>query len=193
MAARPAAGERRAGDAGMVEFFSGGAFVAVVDALGHGEQAASTAASAVAALQGRGGSAPGQAMAACHAGIRGTRGAAVSLAVFDWTRRQLDWLGIGNVLGVLRRASGGGATPALISLLVRAGVVGDRLASLRAVSLEIGAGDTLAIATDGVRPDFCELLQQDRDPQEMAEYIVAHCARPEDDALALVFRCPARI
>ena len=75
--------------------------VMVVDGLGHGPQAAEAAATAVRLFNARVGLAPAAIMEALHAGLRATRGAAVSMARFDRARRVVVFCGVGNVAGAL--------------------------------------------------------------------------------------------
>ena len=75
--------------------------VMVVDGLGHGPQAAAAAAAAVRLFSKSAGLGPAALMEALHAGLRGTRGAAVSIARFDSSRRVVVFCGIGNVAGAL--------------------------------------------------------------------------------------------
>src|SRR5436190_181140 len=94
-------GEHECGDRYLVEPFEGGALVALVDALGHGSEAARAAEAAVVTLGRNAKESLEVLLQRCHAGIRGTRGATISLALFDWRQRTMTWLGIGNVVGVL--------------------------------------------------------------------------------------------
>jgi hypothetical protein len=75
-------------------------------------------------------------------------------------------------------------------LLLRAGVVGQKLPPLRAVRLATGPGDTLVLATDGVRSGFEAVLAPGRAPAQLAEAILAGHGRDTDDALVLVARLP---
>ena len=105
VAARALPGERASGDLHLVETFTGGVLVAVVDALGHGEDAAVAARLAVATLA-KYASEPVDALVQrCHQALRRrTRGVVMSLASFDATERTMTWLGIGNVEGFLYSA-----------------------------------------------------------------------------------------
>jgi anti-sigma regulatory factor (Ser/Thr protein kinase) len=75
--------------------------VMVVDGLGHGPQAAEASAEAVRLFNKHAAEAPAAIMEALHAGLRATRGAAVSIARFEPERRMVSFCGIGNVGGVL--------------------------------------------------------------------------------------------
>jgi hypothetical protein len=73
-------------------------------------------------------------------------------------------------------------------LVQRSGVVGGQLpAGVSTARVPLQPGDTLALATDGVRTDFTQLVP-DVSPQQLAERILAECGRRDDDALILVAR-----
>jgi hypothetical protein len=179
------AGERDSGDRCLVEDFSGGIIVAAIDALGHGPEAARAAELAVAALRDNHDVNPEAMLEQCHATLRGTRGAAISVAVLEKTRGQMNWIGIGNVCGALVRAR----TGRVEQLLVHAGVVGHKLPELRPSRIPVGPGDLLVLATDGIRGEFTEMLFASADPQLLAERLLEKYASRNDDALVLAFRC----
>jgi hypothetical protein len=185
VASRAQAGETDSGDRYVVEPCNTGMLVSAIDALGHGTEAARTAEIAAGILRRQVGEAPEELFAQCHAGMRGTRGAAINLAVLDWPRRMMSWLGIGNVTGVLVRADTGRIEP----LLVHGGVVGHKLPHLRPSRIPVAPGDVLVLATDGVRGDFTKMLSALTDPRVLAERILEKYASRHDDALVLVFRC----
>lgn len=181
-------GETDSGDKCVVTTFAGGALVAVIDALGHGDQAALTAAAAARVLERHPHQTPVELVERCHADMRATRGAAISVASFDWHRRTMAWLGIGNVAGVLMQ-SDAGAGPHATQLLVRGGVVGDHLPELQPFVVPLQADATLIMTTDGVRGDFTDILSVTLEPRRLAQRILDVYARRDDDATVLVLRC----
>jgi len=73
--------------------------------------------------------------------------------------------------------------------LLRGGVVGVHLPALTAEIVPVTPGDTLILATDGVRSDFSnERLPQQDPPPKLADYILARWGTQNDDALVLVVR-----
>ncbi len=180
-------GETDSGDKCVVTEFDGGVLVAVIDALGHGNAAAAAAEVAAKTLARHAHESPTMLVSRCHADMRGTRGAAISLASFDWRRHTMTWLGIGNVGGVLMLPQVD-SDPRLVSLVVRGGVVGDHLPELRPTLVPFTAGTSLIVATDGVFRDFTEILPSTLPPQRLAERILDGYARHSDDALVLAFR-----
>jgi hypothetical protein len=174
------------GDACVVAPFPGGALVAVIDGLGHGPEARDATREAVRILEACAGEPLGALVERCHEALRKTRGAVMSLASFDARAASLTWLGVGNVEGFLLRAAPGGRPRE--SLTLRGGVVGYQLPPLRPAALSVARGDTLVMATDGIRSAFVADLAPSPRPQELADAILARHARGTDDALVLVAR-----
>jgi negative regulator of sigma-B (phosphoserine phosphatase) len=187
-AGRPIAGETESGDAYTVTPFSNGVLVALVDGLGHGSEAAVAARVAVATLTQNANGAMTDLMDRCHEALRRTRGAVISIASFCADTGTMTWLGVGNVEGILFRADTTTAG-ARESLLLRGGVVGYQMPPLRPATLSIRPGDTLMLATDGIRGSFCDVSPLNRDPQVVADNILDKYGKKTDDALVVVVRC----
>ena len=170
------------GDQYLVEGTPESALVAVVDGLGHGHEAALAAKAAIAAIEAGPWENLGTLLTRCHETLRGTRGAVLSLASFGVG--SLSWLGVGNVDGVLVRA--GFEAPE--HLLVRSGVVGRQLPSLRVWRTSVARGDTLILATDGVHRRFAEQAGGAFGTRPSAEQILVDHGKSTDDALVLVVR-----
>ncbi len=183
----PIEGEVESGDAHVVVGFPYGVLVGLVDGLGHGPEAAAAAREAIRLLEAHAGEPVLDLVERCHEALRHTRGAVMSLASFDARVASITWIGVGNVEGILLRAPGA-AAPSRESIALRGGIVGYRLPPLTAATLCVSPGDTLVMASDGIRSGFVAHLAARDDPQEMAESILARYARGSDDALVLVAR-----
>jgi phosphoserine phosphatase RsbX len=184
---RAFAGETESGDLHVVAEFAGGALVAAIDGLGHGSEAAAAANVAAAVLRAHADEALIDLMPRCHEELRRTRGVALSIAAFDFDGGTMTWLGVGNVEGVLFRA-GSAAEPAREAILLRGGVVGYQMPSLRATTLPVWPGDTLIFATDGIRGNFEQESPLGREPRDIADDILRRHGKATDDALVLVVR-----
>ena len=79
-------------------------------------------------------------------------------------------------------------SPASETLLLRSGVVGSHLPPLSASAYAVKPGDTLILATDGIRRGFAAELVRAVPPQPAADRILARYARGTDDALVMVAR-----
>jgi hypothetical protein len=179
-------GEAVSGDLHLVQPFPGGALVAAVDGLGHGEGAARAAQVAVATLQAHAHEAVLALLQRCHEALRETRGAVLTVASFH-SGGTVAWGGVGTVEAVLLRADAR-AGPAREEVLLHPGILGLPLPPLRCAVLPVAPGDTLLLATDGVRGGFADGLRLGEPPQQLAERILARDAKSTDDALVLVAR-----
>lgn len=191
-ASQPLKGNVESGDAYIVHHFPGGALAAVIDALGHGSEAAEIARQAVAIIEERAADPPVLLLQRCHQHLQGApRGAVMTLASFSFEDNTLTCAGVGNVEGILLRANpqaSSSAVPRPESVVPRRGVVGGNLPPLRASSHSLATGDTLVLATDGIRLGFAADARMDRDPQGIADTVLHQYNLGTDDALVLVVR-----
>jgi len=84
------------------------------------------------------------------------------------------------------------------SLLLRGGVVGYRLPTLRDQVVDVYPGDLLIFITDGIRSGFVKNEIQDplsrkkldktKSAQQLADHILTEYGRDTDDAMVLVAR-----
>lgn len=187
VAARALPGEAESADGHSVRARGDRALLAVVDGLGHGAEAARAAKTALAVVEEH----PDEDLAAlverCHAALAGTRGAVLTLVRLDRAKRELSWVGVGDVEAVLHPVDGRRRE----SIMLRGGVVGDRLPPLRVSSHRLTAGDTLVMCTDGIARRALEQRVLWGEPGALAAKILAEHARPTDDALVLVVRYKA--
>jgi negative regulator of sigma-B (phosphoserine phosphatase) len=187
VAGRALAGESVSGDIHAVVATATGALVAAVDGLGHGSEAAAAAEVAAETVEISADQPVAEIVLRCHAALRRTRGAAVSVASFDATHGTMTWTGIGNVEGTLYRASPN-ARPTREALLLRGGVVGYSLPKPRTATLPVSPGDTLIFTTDGIGNGFRRDSMPDGPVQALADDILLRYGRSLDDALVLVAR-----
>lgn len=187
IAGRPLLGQTESGDRHWVRVFPDKALAAVVDGLGHGEEAAAAARMAVSTLEKHGGETPLELFQHCCQSLHCSRGAVMSLALLNSLDNTMTWLGVGNVEGVLVRGNIH-TIPRQEALLLRPGVVGDRQPRLSPEVVAVAAGDLLILATDGVRAGFADNILLRDPPQRIAERILADCGLETDDALVLVVR-----
>jgi negative regulator of sigma-B (phosphoserine phosphatase) len=180
-------GESESGDLHVVMPFEGGALVAAIDGLGHGPEAAVAARSAATALTSHPERPVTELLERCHENLRGTRGAVITLASFDEGRATMSWAGVGNIEGTLLRSDPGEERPRESVMLV-GGVPGHQLPSLRANELRVALGDTLVLATDGVRGGYLDLMDTNDPPQKLADHLLEEYGKATDDALVLVAR-----
>ncbi|HEX4824054.1 MAG TPA: SpoIIE family protein phosphatase [Candidatus Polarisedimenticolaceae bacterium] len=185
--ATPHPGEHVIGDAYLVHEFPGGTLLAVVDGVGHGVEAESVARIAISTLAANVSSSVAALITQCHARLRGTRGATMTVASFDLSRKELSWAGVGDVAATLMRLDPAGRCRE-VNLLVRGGLIGTVLPTLQIQITPVVEGDVVILATDGVRPGFRAAYHPGRDPRDIAHRIIDEFGRGNDDALVLVGR-----
>jgi len=178
-------GESQSGDHYVVCAFPDGVLVAVVDGLGHGDQAAAAAKKAVGVLEASAQEPLIALVRRCHEELTATRGVVMSVASFSISYGLMTWLGVGNVQGVLRHSGSQKPKPAEV-LLLRAGVVGMFLPPLAATVLPVLPGDILIFASDGIRGEFAQAPLEADTLQKAAENILSQFAKGNDDAVVLV-------
>ena len=187
VATRSRRGEAMSGDLAVVKLLPEGALVAAIDGLGHGREAARSARLAAEVVRER----PSRDLVLlaerCHSALRGTRGAAISLAFISPSEGTMTWLGVGNVEG--RVLSG---YPSAIrpkgSLALGSGIPGHELPSVRTATLDVRPGDLLVLATDGIEAAFGDSLDISGSTQAITERILVDHRRPTDDALVVAVR-----
>lgn len=183
-------GQPQSGDLELVRPLDGGVLVAVVDGLGHGQEAAMAARVAVDTLDRFAGEPLPALVRRCHDSLIGTRGVVMSAAHFDTARDLITWVGLGNVEGVLVAGDHVVGRP-YTTLVTRGGIVGNASAGLPPVRpwvIPVQRHDILVLATDGIRPDFGEEVSPSHDPQRTAAMLMDRYRKRTDDALVLVAR-----
>ncbi|MFD2261899.1 ATP-binding protein [Lacibacterium aquatile] len=118
--------------------------IMVADGLGHGPEAAIASTEAARLFSANLGASPTEILEIIHDGIRHTRGAAVSIARFDYERRVVVFAGIGNVAGVL--LSGGQAK----RMVCHNGTVGLNARRIQAFEYPFIGTPTVVLHSDGL-------------------------------------------
>jgi len=188
-------GETVSGDTGVVQPFKtsnrrtapDGVLVGVIDALGHGDEAAGAAKTAVAILRQFAHESVISLFQRCHEKLNRTRGVVMSLASFNGIDNTMMWLGVGNVEGILFQANERGY-PTRERILLRGGVVGYQLPALHPATFHVMPDDMLIFCTDGIASSFTENLILSGSPEQIANTILTEYGKSSDDALALVAR-----
>jgi hypothetical protein len=179
IACAPLSGQTSSGDRALVVEFPNGALVAALDGLGHGHEASLAAGEAELVLKDDPGAPVDELVQRCHNRLRSTRGAVMTLA--SVTPGTISWIGIGNVEGILVKPSG------LEAVSVRGGIVGYSMPALVARTVTVAKGDTLALATDGIRHGFRAEIDA-REPQVIADAVLAKYGKGSDDACVVIAR-----
>lgn len=187
VAFRPMPGLIESGDLYLVKSSSEDVLIAVVDGLGHGEEAAEAARIAIETLRNSSFKSVVSQIELCHERLRRSRGVVMSLASFDVKRNIMSWVGVGNVEGLLLFADTK-AKPPREYLLLRSGVVGYQIPSIHLYEISVHNGDTLIFVTDGIQSDFAQGVNLNKSTQQIADEILTKYFKGTDDALVLVAR-----
>ncbi|MEH6591809.1 MAG: SpoIIE family protein phosphatase [Halioglobus sp.] len=183
-AIRPCLGESVSGDAAVVKSIESGLFVAIVDVLGHGSEAAELGCEIEAYLTRYACSDVAGLMKRLHQKLKGSRGAAVGMCFIETTGHQIEYTGVGNT--VIRRF--GQTETRLVS---QDGVLGQNMRTPRPQNLQLETGDIILLYTDGVSDRFSS-----RDypgvfrhaAEEVANNIVQRFGKGHDDAACIAVR-----
>jgi anti-sigma regulatory factor (Ser/Thr protein kinase) len=188
----PCAGESVNGDAWDVRADDTGVTVMVADGLGHGPAAADAAGQAMRLFDRHWRLPPVELMTLMHAGMRGTRGAAISIARLDIPGRRVVYVGIGNVAGSIIEPQG--AMRRMVSLN---GTVGHTAARIRGFEYPVAdpATATLVLHSDGVSSGWVTSAYPGlmaAHPALVAAVLYRDFARPHDDATVVALRGATR-
>ncbi|MCJ2055108.1 ATP-binding protein [Methylobacterium sp. J-048] len=181
----PLKGEVANGDAYAVRERADGWTAIVVDGLGHGPDAAKASEEALRVFRRHRDDPPATILAAVHAGLSHTRGAAVSVARYGRDRATLALAGIGNVAGAV---VSGTAIKRTVSL---AGTAGHAARRIQEFQYPMQAQDLFVLCSDGIATGwsidaFPGLAAAH--PALVAGVIFRDFARARDDATVLVVR-----
>jgi len=183
----PLPGQAESGDLCLIKHVGKGTLVAVVDGLGHGQDAASAAHAAVGAVDRYSREPLSDLVRRCHEALVGLRGVVLGLAYLDPQAATMAWLGVGNVGGIVLRADPGNR-PSRITLVPSAGFIGAEQARPTTRSVPLALGDTVILFSDGIKDGFAESLVLSNTPQEIADFVITRHVKGNDDALVLVAR-----
>ena len=181
-------GETASADRHVVRVNGSKVLIAVVDGLGHGAAAVRAALTAVRVLEEDPVPSPVPLVRRLHEQLRQTRGVVIAVALVDLDACSLEWLGVGNVAGLLVHNGNHGTPERRKALAQLGGVVGHALPGLWVEALPIVPGDTLVFATDGIKADFDESVATGLPVQRLAQRILSAHRRDNDDALVVVAR-----
>ncbi len=187
VAARTISSESVSGDLHLVKPFDQRILVAVIDGIGHGNEAAAAARRAADILDNYAGEPVIALVKRCHEALMKMRGVVLTVAKLNTAENTMTWLGVGNVEGRLYRADAAASHPRE-SVLLRGGLVGYQLPALQASVIPVAPGDLLVLATDGIHTTFEDGINLNATPKQIADKILRWHFKGNDDALVLVLR-----
>jgi anti-sigma regulatory factor (Ser/Thr protein kinase) len=184
-------GETQCGDAWRLVSTPQRQYLLLVDGLGHGPGAAAAAAIAIGSFAPHDDEAPDRTLALLDAAMRGSRGAAASLASIDDRGHLLRFAGVGNVDGRIHVG-----LDAKTHLVPQNGIVGHAMPTPRTVNAEWPAGARLVLHSDGIisrwRLDAYPGLATAH-PSLVAGIIYRDFGRERDDSTVIVLDAPPAV
>jgi serine phosphatase RsbU (regulator of sigma subunit) len=188
VAGRPLPGQPVSGDLAVVQVTRSRCVIAVIDGLGHGPEAAKAATLATGVIERHRAEPPEAMLLLVHEHLAESRGAAATLAIVDGDTGRMEWLGVGNVDGLVIRADKT-VRPRTIGVFLCRGILGYQQPNIRPQEpVQLENGDYIVIATDGVRGDLAADVRHETPVDRMATALLDAHATPDDDALVLVAR-----
>ncbi|WP_027171747.1 ATP-binding SpoIIE family protein phosphatase [Methylobacterium sp. 10] len=181
----PLRGEIANGDACGIRKRADGWTAIVADGLGHGPEAAKASEEAMRVFVRHWDAAPGAILTAVHAGLRHTRGGAVSVARYDRDVGILTFAGVGNVGGAVVAAT---VTKRTVSL---AGTAGHAARRIQEFVYPMRPDDLFVLCSDGIATGWTLDAYPGiaaAHPSLVAGLIYRDFARARDDATVLVVR-----
>ena len=142
----PIQGETVCGDAWSISCGPRMARVLLADGLGHGPEAALASERAAQVLSTHGAYPAASVLHEAHAALRGTRGAAVSVAAIDTLREELLYAGVGNIAAHVYNGDGSGRR----QLVSHNGIVGSNLRKVQEFATPWPPGSILILHSDGL-------------------------------------------
>jgi phosphoserine phosphatase RsbX len=184
MTKRPLDNDVFCGDTGLFREFDDNVFLAVVDALGHGEEAQKVAEGCEAFLEKNYRLDLPEMMRGLHGHIKGSRGAVAGLCRLDLKTGELKYVGIGDTIA---RTIGSKNTH-FISL---SGVIGYTIPTPMEQAGNLHMGDVLLLHTDGIRaysrPEEYPELPDDA-PATITTRMIEQFGKEHDDALCMALK-----
>ena len=183
---RPYPGEPLSGDHALWLWLEDALVAGVVDGLGHGVDAREAADRAIELLRAQPHLAPEALLERCEAGLKGTRGAAMSVVRLERRSRAVHQSCVGNIGTLLCRPG------QVDAMACNPGVLGIAQHRLRISHCEssLRPGELLVMHTDGLatRTTVEDPLLLRRHPLEVAHELMRRYGKNHDDALVLVAR-----
>jgi anti-sigma regulatory factor (Ser/Thr protein kinase) len=179
----PLRDQLESGDAWRLIALQNGVALLLVDGLGHGEGAATASAVAINMFPRFATSPPESALVDFDRAMRGTRGAALSMATMDEASSALRFAGVGNVDGRILRGE------SAEHLVPQNGIVGHTMPNMRGITTTWPAGARLVMHSDGLStrwrtesyPGLARLH-----PALLAGVLYRDFGRERDDATVIV-------
>jgi len=190
MKVNPIIGEDVSADLCVVKRFGKQWLVAVIDGLGHGEDALEASLVAEKIIKKSEQTHLATILSDCHEAMKKTRGAVIGLALIDYAENRLTWVGAGNIEGkvVWRNEKNRIEQSTLMSM---PGVVGYNLPRVHQQVYDLKPGTLIIAFTDGLTsrwifPEGRWLFEMET--EKLAVRLMKSYSKKTDDSLVAVVR-----
>jgi hypothetical protein len=178
-------GQTVCGDQYLIKETADFTLLMVVDGLGHGSEAADAAQQAIETVDANAAEPIETIFTLCNQALLQTRGAAMTIVKLDLNYK-MTYKAIGNVMGVLWHIDERSRLQSK-SFFLEGGIVGYQLpSSLHENEFTCNAGDTIILATDGLKNQFETYPPRFETPDKIATGIFSTYRNKKDDGLVLV-------
>ncbi len=178
---RPKPGEFKNGDNFFVKQLPYYSFFSVIDGLGHGEEAETAAALALDCIKIFYSKPLDEIIQICDNHLKASRGAVISLCRVSIEKRELEYIGIGNV----EMKIFGGITSKPFNWN---GTVGMQMENTKVQKIPYTRGMTLVMYSDGIGDFQLDPSVQRGSPHVIGRHILENYALSTDDSTVLVVR-----
>lgn len=181
VAARPLSGMTVNGDAYVIKEWNGQTLLAVIDGLGHGEEASIASSRAKNYIAAKYATGIEKIIQDLHEHMNDTRGVAAELVRIDRTTRQLLFCGIGNT--ETRIVGEPPMHPASLD-----GIIGMNVRKTTRFAYRYDSLRAVVLHSDGISgrfelSDYPSVYDQ---PQKVADQIMTECGKKHDDAIIVI-------
>ncbi|NVK16110.1 MAG: SpoIIE family protein phosphatase [Rhodobacteraceae bacterium] len=185
VAQAPKSGCTACGDGYLLRRDGGRLLVALADGVGSGPQARDAASACLEELAAGAVRGVAELFEAAHGRLRGTRGAALAVAVIDPDQEVVEWAALGDVEGIICQIQPGSAESAAI--MQKGGTLGVHFPGVFCQSQKFPRQHVLIFASDGVSRQFRSALPRAQiPPQEWAASCLGEYGREHDDRTILI-------
>lgn len=139
----------KCGDTGFISQNEEHCFFALIDGLGHGEEAQNAAHLAEHHLEDNHHHDLKDIMVGLHTALQGSRGAVASLCRLNMADGRMEYLGVGNITTRIFGIDN-------VRLTLGDGIIGYSLPTLRTQVFQLTPGDVVMLYSDGIRDSFEE-------------------------------------
>jgi len=190
---RPKIGEKNSGDCTVVCNRDDLIMIAIVDVLGHGDDASIVANKISHFLQKTEARKLTFILEGLHKKLHGELGAAIGICFINKSSGILSYAGIGNTQIKLYNEGPTGIVPhKKSSLISKEGVVGERMHTVFEQEVQLEKRDLILLSTDGLKTNVTPSsipLNDKKRAEKMAENMVLKFGKEFDDASCIIITC----